>query len=88
MLIIDDILRAPVRGVIGVFRKVHDAAQQERAGETDAVRTQLTRLYMMLETGQITEETFEAREKDLLDRLDELESEAGHASTGATGGQI
>lgn len=70
MLIIDDILLSPLMGVIWVSRKVHDAAQQELDNEAEAITAELSELYMMLETKQITEEGFDAREKVLLDRLD------------------
>jgi len=74
MLLIDDILLAPLRGLLLVFREVHDAAQQELAGEQEAIRAELYQAYMMLETGQITPGQFEAREEELLERLEQLES--------------
>jgi len=56
-----------------VFRKIHDAAQEETANEAKAITVELSDLYMMLETGKITEGEFSDREKDLLDRLDEIQ---------------
>jgi Gas vesicle protein G len=73
MLLIDDLLVSPFRGLCWVFREIHNTAQQELANEADAIRPQLSQLYMMLETGKISEPEFEAEEKRLLDRLDELE---------------
>ncbi|MBM4285539.1 MAG: gas vesicle protein GvpG [Deltaproteobacteria bacterium] len=75
MFLVDDILLSPVKGVLWVFREIHDAAQQELAGESDAVTAALSELYMRLDTGQITEEEFDAQEKVLLDRLDRLQAE-------------
>jgi hypothetical protein len=75
MLIIDDILLSPVRGINWIFRKIHELAEEELEGESDRIRQSLTELYMMLETGQISEEEFEQKEKELLDRLDALEDE-------------
>ena len=75
MLLIDDLLLSPVKGVLWVFREVHDAAQQELAGESEAITATLSELYMKLETGQITETEFDAQEKALLDRLDRLQAE-------------
>ncbi len=75
MFLVDDILLSPVKGVIWVFREIHDAAQQELAGESEAITAALSELYMKLETGQITETEFDAREKTLLDRLDRLQAE-------------
>ena len=43
--------------------------------EADRIKDDLRDLYMMLETGQITEDEFDAQEQELLDRLDELEED-------------
>jgi len=75
MFLVDDILLSPVKGVLWVFREIHDAAQQELAGESETITAALSELYMRLETGQITEEVFDAQEKTLLDRLDHLQAE-------------
>jgi hypothetical protein len=75
MFLVDDILMSPVKGVLWVFREIHDAAQQELAGESEAITAALSELYMRLETGQITEDEFDAQEKALLDRLDRLQAE-------------
>ncbi len=76
MFLVDDILLSPVKGVLWVFREVHDAAQQELAGEGQAITAALSELYMRLETEQITEEEFDAQEKVLLDRLQAEEKTA------------
>ena len=75
MFLVDDILLSPVKGVLWVFREIHDAAQQELAGEGEAITAALSELYMRLETEQITEAEFDAQEKVLLDRLDRLQAE-------------
>ena len=74
MLLVDDILLFPVTGLLRVVRTIQNAAEQEYANEGDAVRTQLSDLYMMLETGRITSDEFDSREKELLDRLDAVTS--------------
>ena len=76
MFLIDDILLAPAKGVLWVFREINDAAQQELAGESETITAALSELYMRLETGQITETEFDAQETALLDRLDRLQAEA------------
>jgi hypothetical protein len=81
MFLVDDILLSPVKGVLWVFREIHDAAQQELAGESQAITAALSELYMRLETGQITEAEFDAQEKVLLDRLDRLQVEENAAAT-------
>lgn len=75
MFLIDDLLLSPIKGVMWVFREIHDAAQQELAGESEAITAALSELYMKLETGQITEAEFDSQEKVLLDRLDRLQEE-------------
>ena len=59
----------------GGLRQIQHAAQQELENESDNLRAELSELYMMLETHQITEEEFTAREATLLDRLTRLEEE-------------
>jgi hypothetical protein len=74
MFLVDDLLLSPVKGVIWIFREIHDAAQQELAGESEAITVALSELYMKLETGQISDAEFDAQEKVLLDRLDRLQA--------------
>jgi hypothetical protein len=47
--------------------------------ESDHLRAELSELYMMLETHQMTEEEFAAREAMLLDRLDRVEAKDADA---------
>jgi hypothetical protein len=75
MFLIDDILMSPAKGLLWVFREIHDAAQQELAGESENITAALSELYMRLETEQITEAEFDAQETTLLDRLDRLQAE-------------
>jgi len=78
MLIIDDILLSPVRGILWIFREMYNAAQEELVNEADSITAELSELYMMLETEKITESEFDTLEKKLLDRLDEIQDrEAG-----------
>lgn len=77
MIILDDILFFPLSGVLWIFRELYNAAQQELASEAESITIRLSELYMMLETGKITNAEFDAREKELLDRLDELEERSG-----------
>ena len=75
MLLVDDILFSPIKGINWIFRKIHELAEEELEGEADRIRESLTELYMQLETGEITEEEFEQQEGILLDRLDTLHEE-------------
>ncbi|MBI3265210.1 MAG: gas vesicle protein GvpG [Acidobacteria bacterium] len=73
MLLVDDLLLAPFSGLLWVAEKVHDTAREEMAHEADAITEQLRQLYLMLEAKQITEADFDARERELLDRLDGIQ---------------
>jgi hypothetical protein len=73
MLLLDKLLLSPLYATVWAARQVHNALQQERAAEPERITADLSELYMMLETGRITEAQFNAREKELLDRLDRIE---------------
>ena len=73
MLLVDDIVFSPVKSIFWIFRELHNAAQQEKASEAENLTNELSELYMMLETGKITEEEFDKREEEILDRLDEIQ---------------
>jgi hypothetical protein len=74
MLVFDNLLLSPMRGLLRVFREIHKAVEQERESEGEAIRTELRELYMRLETHQITEQEFDDGEAVLLDRLDRVEA--------------
>ena len=75
MMMIDDILVFPFKSLLMVFREIYNAAIQELEQEGERIRLELSQLYLSLETGGIDEATFDERERDLLDRLDELEAQ-------------
>ena len=74
MFLADDIVSYPVKSILSLFREIYNAAVQEMADEADSIRTELGTLYQMLETSAIDEATFDARERELLDRLDAIEA--------------
>ena len=75
MFILDTLLLSPIYATIWAARQVHNAIQQEREAEPAQITTELGELYMRLEAGQISEQEFDAREKELLDRLDRLQAQ-------------
>ncbi len=82
MLLIDDLLMAPGSFLMWVMRKVHEAAQEELENDSARITAELSELHRKLETGAITEADFEAREQELLDRLDRIREQtedSGHA---------
>lgn len=66
------LLSAPFRGMLRVFEEVADRAERELYDE-DAVKAELTDIYMRLEAGSLTEEEFGRREAELVQRLEEIE---------------
>jgi len=76
MFLIDDIFLAPFKGIKFIAESVHNAAQDEIANRRTSLRNELNDLYMQLEVGEITDEEFDDREEEILDRLDELDDAA------------
>lgn len=62
---------APVRGVAWVMERVVDAAEEEYY-DPAPIERELVELERALLAGEIDEETFDRREDELLDRLEEI----------------
>ncbi|MFD0035214.1 gas vesicle protein GvpG [Streptomyces sp. NPDC055059] len=62
---------APVRGVVWTVDRVLEAAEKEYY-DPAPVQAELAELERQLLAGQIDEETFDRREDELLDRLEEI----------------
>lgn len=60
---------APVRGAFWVFDRVIEEAESQLHDPT-VIRAELAEAEAALERGEIDEETYEALERELLDRLD------------------
>jgi hypothetical protein len=76
MFLLDDILLSPVNGFVWLCRQIENAALKETEITPDMISAELSQLYMMLETEQISPEEFDTREAELLDLLDELQANA------------
>lgn len=74
MLIVDDLLAAPIKGLIWVFEEIHKSASAEQHARRDEIMAALSALYRALEQGDITDDDFDARELALLDELDALDA--------------
>lgn len=72
MLLIDDLICAPGKFVLWILRQVKEAAEKELEQESEQIALELTELHRRLESGMIREEEFDTRERELLDRLEEL----------------
>jgi Gas vesicle protein G len=74
VFVIDDIVFSPVKGVLAIFKEIYKAAAQEMADEADSIRAELSRLYQLLDIGELSDGEFDDLERDLLDRLDAIEA--------------
>ena len=70
MLLIDDLLMLPVKGFIGVFKKIHEMADMELS--EGHIQEELVALQLRLEVGEINREEYDTAEEKLLEQLDEL----------------
>lgn len=82
MFLIDDLLGAPLRGLVFVLKKIDQAVQEEVAVDERAIMADLSTLHRTLDSGAITEAEFDAREDVLLHRLDRLHGEDGTDANG------
>jgi len=72
MLILDDIIAAPFKGLLWVFKKIEETTRAELEGRRERITGDLSELYMQLDTGRITEQDFDTREQVLLEELERV----------------
>ena len=72
MFLLDDILLAPIKGIKWVAEKLQDVADRELY-DPDKIREELMSLQAKLDMGDIGEEEYQQREKDLLERMTEIQ---------------
>ena len=70
--LLDDLLLAPLKGVVFIAEKIKEHAEGEFLNE-EGVRQELRELYLLLETGKLSEAEFTEREEQLVDRLEAIE---------------
>ena len=73
---IDDILLAPIKGIVWIAEKVRDMALEELEDTPEKLQRELLDLQMVFETEQITEEEYQKKEKDILERLEALKTKS------------
>lgn len=71
MFLIDDILLAPLNGVIWIGEKLNEIVEKEFSDE-GLIKEKLMELQLKFELDQINEEEYKKREKELLERLDAI----------------
>lgn len=68
MLLIDNILLAPLKGVIWLGEKINEVTKKDYSGE-DCIKERLMELQLRFELDEISEKEYMEQEKELLARL-------------------
>ncbi len=71
MFLIDDILLAPLKGVVWIAQKLENLVQKELT-DADNIKERLMGLQLRFELDEISEEEYNKQEKELLLRLDKI----------------
>jgi len=71
MFLIDDILLAPLNGVIWLGKKINEVAEKEFSDE-GRIKEKLMELQLKFELDQISEKEYNKQEAELLARLDAI----------------
>ncbi len=71
MFIIDDILLAPLKGVIFIAEKINEVIEKEMSDE-GAIKEKLMALQLKFEMDEINEEEYDKREDELLKLLENI----------------
>ena len=74
MLLIDDILFAPLKGVIFLANKINEVIEKETSDE-GAVKERLMALQLKFEMDEIDEEEYDKKEDELLKTLDRIRAD-------------
>ena len=71
MFLIDDILLAPLNGLIWLGKKIDEVAEKEFSDE-GLIKEKLMQLQLRFEIDEISEENYNRQEKELLERLEAI----------------
>jgi hypothetical protein len=71
MLVIDDILLLPCKGLLGIFEKIHDMAKREVSDERYTLE-KLMELQLRYEMDEISEEEYRKEEARVQAKLNAL----------------
>jgi len=75
MFLIDDILLAPLNGIIWLGKKINEVAEKEFSDE-GLVKEKLMQLQLRFELDEISEENYNRQEKELLERLEAISAKS------------
>jgi len=71
VFLIDDLLLLPVKGLFGIFKRIHEMAERELSDE-EFIQERLMELHLKFELDEISEEEYTKQEKELMGRLDAI----------------
>ena len=74
MFLIDDILLAPLKGVIFIAEKINEVIEKEMSDE-GSIKERLMALQLKFEMDEIDEEEYDKREDELLETLERIRKE-------------
>jgi hypothetical protein len=74
MFIIDDILLAPLKGIIFLGKKINEVIEKETSDE-GSVKERLMALQLQFEMDEIDEEEYDRKEEELLESLERIRNE-------------
>lgn len=74
MFLVDDILLAPLKGVMALGVKLNDMINHELS-DPDKLKERLMKLQLQFELDEINEQEFQRQEAELLSRLDDSGNE-------------
>lgn len=74
MFLLDDILLAPLKGIVWLGEKIDEMIKREE-GDENRLKETLLELQMRLDMGQIDEDEYRRQETALLERLDAIRTE-------------
>jgi hypothetical protein len=74
MLLIDDILLAPLKGIIALGKKIDEIVQKEISDE-GRIKERLMELQLKFEMDEISMEEYDRRESELLDMIERIQKE-------------
>jgi len=74
MFILDDILLAPLKGVVWLGKKINEVVEKEFSDE-GRIKEKLMESQMRFELDEISEKEYKKQEEELLARLDTIRKE-------------
>ncbi|NQU86935.1 MAG: gas vesicle protein GvpG [Mariniphaga sp.] len=74
MFIIDDLLMAPLKGIIFLGKKINEVIEKEMSDE-GSIKERLMALQLKFEMDEIDEEEYDKREDELLELLENIRKE-------------